>query len=80
MVAGNRLRRQKVRFVMCKPRGSDLQLLAEWAGVGLLRSVIEHVYPLDEIAQAHRRIETRRTRGKLVIDIASDEPDRTTPG
>lgn len=72
IIAGNRLRRQKARFVMCKPRGSDLQLLAEWASGGLLRSVIEHVYPLDEIAQAHRRIETHRTRGKLVIDIAGD--------
>ena len=72
MVAGNRLRRQKARFVMCKPRGSDLHLLADWARAGQVRSVIEHVYPLDEVAQAHRRIETRRTRGKLVVDIAGD--------
>lgn len=36
---------------------------------GAIRAVIDKTYPLDDIADAHRQIETGRTRGKLVIAV-----------
>jgi NADPH:quinone reductase len=40
-----------------------------WVARKELRLRIEHVYPLAEVAQAQRDIESRKTTGKLVIDI-----------
>lgn len=40
-----------------------------WVARKELRLRIEHIYPLAEVAQAQRDIESRKTTGKLVIDI-----------
>ena len=37
---------------------------------GAIRPVIDRVFALDEIAEAHRYIETGRARGKVVIAIS----------
>jgi NADPH:quinone reductase-like Zn-dependent oxidoreductase len=42
-------------------------LLAGLADSGAVRPVIERAYALSEIADAHRALESRRTRGKLVV-------------
>jgi NADPH:quinone reductase-like Zn-dependent oxidoreductase len=57
---------------LVRPSGPDLAVLAGWADAGLLRPVIERCYALHEAADAHRRIETRRTRGKLVLRVSAD--------
>jgi len=41
-----------------------------WVAKGSLKLRIERTYPLAELAQAHRDLETRKTTGKLVIEIA----------
>jgi NADPH:quinone reductase len=41
----------------------------DWVARKELRLRIEHIYPLAEVAQAQRDIESRKTTGKLVIDI-----------
>lgn len=69
MFLGNKFRRQQARFVMCKPSGEDLKLLAEWVTAGRLRSVIDSVFALEDIVLAHERIATKRSRGKIVIEI-----------
>jgi NADPH:quinone reductase-like Zn-dependent oxidoreductase len=37
---------------------------------GLLRPVVDTVFPIDGIVEAHRRIEAGGVRGKYVIDLA----------
>ena len=37
---------------------------------GAVTPVIDAVLPLEEIAEAHRRVESGRTRGKVVIAVA----------
>ena len=69
MFIANRFRRQQARFVMCKSSGADLRVLAQWVQQGKLRSVIDTVYTLEEITQAHQKIATKRTRGKLIIVV-----------
>ena len=41
--------------------------LVEWAADGSLRFVIGGTFPLAEAAEAHRRIESRTTIGKLIL-------------
>ncbi|MBV9276193.1 MAG: quinone oxidoreductase [Verrucomicrobia bacterium] len=40
-----------------------------WVGDGSLRVRIERRYPLREVAQAHRDLESRATTGKLLIEV-----------
>ncbi|MFI9550120.1 NADP-dependent oxidoreductase [Nonomuraea endophytica] len=44
--------------------------IAKLAGEGLLRVEIDGVLPLEQAAEAHRRGETGRTTGKLVLTVA----------
>jgi NADPH:quinone reductase-like Zn-dependent oxidoreductase len=36
---------------------------------GKMRSVIDRVYPLEELASAHEHSESGRVSGKIVVDI-----------
>jgi NADPH:quinone reductase-like Zn-dependent oxidoreductase len=52
-------------------RSRDLEHLAKMVDEGTLRPVVSRVLPLSEIAAAHRQCETRRTVGKIAVEIAS---------
>ncbi len=41
-----------------------------WIEQGKLQLRIDRVYPLAEVAQAHRDLEGRRTAGKLILDVS----------
>ncbi len=56
-------------FLMCTPSAQDLEQLADWVRQGKLRSIIDSVYSLDHIQQAHERSQTLRVKGKIVIKI-----------
>lgn len=49
--------------------GAALTELSRLADTGVLRPVVETVLPLERIADAHRAIETGRTRGKIGIEV-----------
>jgi NADPH:quinone reductase-like Zn-dependent oxidoreductase len=51
---------------MTRERLVELRDLAE---AGTLRAVIDRCYPLAEMAEAHRYVETQRKRGNVVIDV-----------
>ena len=69
IVFANRFSRRKTALVFCRPRGDAIALLTRWMVEGRLRSVIDSVFPLEDIAAAHKRSETERARGKIVIRI-----------
>lgn len=60
-------------FLVWVPTAADLQLVGEWAEEGKLRSVIDSVYPLEQIEAAHERSRTLHARGKIVVSIISDD-------
>ncbi len=37
---------------------------------GTLKAVTTHRFPLEEASKAHEQIETRHTRGKIVLEVA----------
>ena len=48
-----------------------LEGLSELIAAGKVDPVVERIYPLQELAEAHRRVETGRVTGKVAIDVRS---------
>ncbi|MBN9345845.1 MAG: NAD(P)-dependent alcohol dehydrogenase [Devosia sp.] len=51
-------------------KARDMVVLRELVEAGVLRSVIDRVYPLREIAEAHRYVETGTKAGDVIVTIA----------
>ncbi len=64
--------RKKAKLVLAQPRRPDLQVLAQLMDEGKVVPVIERIYPLSEIAEAHRQSESHRSVGKIVLSVAED--------
>jgi len=56
-------------LVVVKSRRVDIEALTAWIEAGALRPVIARTYPLEWAADAHAYIETKRARGKVVLDV-----------
>lgn len=58
-----------LRMVTMKSRGAELAELAALIEAGSVRPIVDKVFPLDDITEAHRYSETGRARGKIVLDL-----------
>lgn len=58
------------KYVFVRPDQTQLQELARLFERGALRTYLSGVLPLEEAAEAHRRIQTGHTRGKLALKVA----------
>src|SRR5947199_12595 len=56
---------------LVEPDGTALTRIAELIDAGTIRVEVEEVFPLAEVARAHARGQANRTRGKLVLHVAS---------
>jgi len=65
-----RLRGLTVRHVLRDASGDKLDRLAAMVAEGALKPVVEEVIPLANIAEANRRVESGRTRGKIVVRVS----------
>lgn len=64
--------RKRAKIHMASFKAGDMDFLGELMAQGRLRPVIEQVYPLEEIAAAHRHVEGWRTKGKVVIEVSKE--------
>jgi len=51
---------------------SSLDGVTQLIDEGKVKAVVSQVYPLQEVAQAHRQSETKHVRGKLVLEIRNE--------
>ncbi len=58
-------------FCFVQPSSDQLTEIAALIDSHKLKVVIDSVYPLDEIVQAHQKSETGHTRGKIVLQVAN---------
>ncbi|MBX7220591.1 MAG: NAD(P)-dependent alcohol dehydrogenase [Blastocatellia bacterium] len=60
---------KRARLVVVRSRSTDLDLLSQWVTEGKLRPVVDQIFRLDQTAEAEKYLETKRARGKVVIEI-----------
>lgn len=59
----------KLHVVTRKAVGANLGWLTDLVDQGKLKPLVDEVFPLTQIAEAHRKIETGRVRGKVVVEV-----------
>jgi len=60
---------KKAKMINAKSNPQDLQQITKWIEDGKVKPVIDKVYSLEDVREAHRHSETGRVVGKLVISI-----------
>ena len=68
-VARTLLRRKRAKLVLVKSRRDQLDWLRQQIDTGSLRVVVDRSFALEDAAEAHRYMETKRARGKVVLEL-----------
>jgi len=64
-----RLQLHRAALVVVRSRRRDLEHLRRLVESGQVRPVVDRVLPLAQSREAHEYLETRRARGKVVLDL-----------
>jgi NADPH:quinone reductase-like Zn-dependent oxidoreductase len=71
---------RRVKGVIGRRSKPDLLLLRELMEAGEFRAVIDSRYPLEQVADAHRRVETWHKVGNVVLTLAESDQAGPRPG
>jgi len=66
------LRGRSLTMTRVKPRGGDLEKITAFIEAGRVRPVIEKVFSMEQMADAHRLSEGGHVRGKIVVRIGDE--------
>jgi len=61
--------RKRAKLVIVKSRRAQLEWIRQQIDAGSLRVVVDRSFALDDAAEAHRYMETKRARGKVVLEV-----------
>ena len=64
-------RGKKVKYAVSRNTREGLEHIVNLIESGVLKPVIDHVYPMDRIADAHLRVEGRHKRGSIIVTMAA---------
>jgi NADPH:quinone reductase-like Zn-dependent oxidoreductase len=59
--------------VMAHPDAEVLKELTQLIEANKITPIVSRTFPLKDVAEAHRQIETRHTRGKIVLKVAPEK-------
>lgn len=62
---------KRVIPISFKPRPEDVAFEMDLAKAGAVRPVIERIFELDQVVEAHRHVDTGRKRGSIVLRLAA---------
>ena len=62
-------RGKRAKLVVVKSRREQLDWLRQQIDAGSIRVVVDRSFPLDQAPEAHRYMETKRARGKVVLEV-----------
>ncbi|MEM9194229.1 MAG: NAD(P)-dependent alcohol dehydrogenase [Myxococcota bacterium] len=65
-----RLQVHRAALVVVRSRRRDLEQLARWVDEGKLRPVVDQVVRWTHSERGHARLETKRARGKVIVDFS----------
>ena len=68
-----RFTNKEAKFAFARETKEELLALKEMIEDGKLKSIVDRVYPMEQAAEAHRRVETEQRRGAIVISLG--DPD-----
>jgi len=61
--------RKRAKLVVVRSRRAQLDWLRQQIDAGRIRVVVDRTFPLADVAEAHRYLETKRARGKVVLAV-----------
>ena len=64
-----RERRVRAEHYMAQPDGAELRQIGELIDAGQVRPHVLAIYPLEDAAEAQRRLESDHVRGKIVLEL-----------
>jgi NADPH:quinone reductase-like Zn-dependent oxidoreductase len=62
---------KKVKYAVSKNTREGLELIAGLIDAGHVKPVIDRVYPMAQIADAHRHVEGRHKRGSVIVSMGA---------
>jgi len=69
LLLGSLMGDKRAKIHLANPNEKDIDFIRELMEAEKIKPVIEKCYPLDQIVEAHRHVENRHTKGKVVIEI-----------
>lgn len=68
-VAKTLLHRKRAKLVVVRSRRRQLDWIRQQIDAGALRVIVDRSFSLEDVAEAHRYMETKRARGKVVLAV-----------
>lgn len=68
-IARTLVARRRAKLVIVKSRRAQLEWIRQQIDAGSLRVVVDRSFALADAAEAHRYMETKRARGKVVLEV-----------
>ena len=70
--AANPFRSQKSRVVVVRSKSKDLRVLSQLIENGAIKPILDSCFGIAELHQAYEKLETKRAKGKIVVQLIED--------